>query len=121
MCSGWFIIALLPNPINISLHTVPKKDSPNNIPLNLPRTFMDVLSSWHPGYDDKKKGPLLTWNNQVSNRVGVGRPPKNCKNGLAMGVTNGGSAAKSDKNTHLWAIAESLSHNLTNRTRFEKR
>ena len=44
-----------------------------------------------------------------------------------MGVAIGGDAAKSGKNTNLLvinvceAIAESRSHNLTNRTRFEKR
>ena len=30
--------------------------------------------------------------------------PKTAKNGLAMGVTNGGAAAKSGKNTHLLVI-----------------
>ena len=36
---SWFTIALLFNYANISLHTVSKKDSSNDIPLNLPNTF----------------------------------------------------------------------------------
>ena len=40
----------------------------------------------------------------MSNRVGVGRGPKIAKDGLSMGVKNGGAAAKSGKNTHLLVI-----------------
>ena len=36
MCCGWFAIVLLPNLANISLHTVSKKDSSNDIPSDLP-------------------------------------------------------------------------------------
>ena len=40
----------------------------------------------------------------MSNIFGVGRGRKYTKNGLAMGVTIGGDATKSGKNTHLLVI-----------------
>ena len=62
----------------------------------------------------------------MSNLFGVGRGPQIYKNVLAMGVTIGGDAAKSGKNTHLLVIMRvRLSQNiglldLKNRTPFKK-
>ena len=53
--------------------------------------------------------------------------PKSTKNGLAMGVTIRGDAAKSDNNTHLLVVmyvrlSQNISLlNLTNRNRLKKR
>ena len=83
---------------------------------------------WHPGYGENKFVcvPLLTWPTQVSNLFGVGRERKSTKNGLTLGLTIGGGAAKNCKNTHLFAVMRPrLSQkigllDLKNRTRFKK-
>ena len=85
-----------------------------------------LRTSWNPGYGENISVPLLTWPNQVSNLFGVGRRLQIYKIVLAMGVTIGGDAAKSGKNTHLLVIMRvRLSQkigllDLTNRTRFKK-
>ena len=62
----------------------------------------------------------------MPNIFGVGRGTQIYKNGLAMGVTIGGNAAKSGNNTHLLVVMRvRLSHIiglivLTNQTQFKK-
>ena len=62
----------------------------------------------------------------MSNLFGVGRVRKSTKVELTMGVTIGGDAAKSVKNTHLLVVMHVMISqkigllNLTNRTRLKK-